>query len=109
MANETDPRPKAQSAEHGAGTGFTFEDAVAAYFLTVLLSEGYGPGIENRTVCGISLQQKAFGEPLDDLVVDFQDPTADKARLRIQSKRSLTISTAASNSLPDTELRSGIE
>src|ERR1019366_3784581 len=97
MTNENRATPRAQSAELGAGTGFTFEDAAGAYYLAVLLSEGYGPGIENRTASGVSFQQKAFGEPLDDLVVDFRGARGDDARFSIQVKRSLIISAAASN------------
>jgi hypothetical protein len=97
MANNKSETPKAQSAELGAGTGFTYEDAAGAYYLSALLSEGYGPGIENRVVSEVSFQQKAFGEPLDDLVVDFKGANDDGARFSVQVKRSLTISAAASN------------
>jgi hypothetical protein len=98
MANNKSETPKAQSAELGAGTGFTYEDAAGAYYLSALLSEGYGPGIENRVVSEVSFQQKAFGEPLDDLVVDFKGANDDGARFSVQVKRSLTISAAASPS-----------
>ncbi len=97
MADNTNTKPKAQSSELGAGTGFTFEDMAGAFFLVALLDEGYAPGIENRVVAGVSFQQKAFGEPLDDLIVDFRAPSGDKARLSLQVKRSLTISAAVSN------------
>ncbi len=97
MADNTNTKPKAQSSELGAGTGFTFEDMAGAFFLVALLDEGYAPGIENRVVAGVSFQQKAFGEPLDDLIVDFRAPGGDKARLSLQVKRSLTISAAVSN------------
>jgi hypothetical protein len=76
MADEKNTRPRAQSSELGAGTGFTFEDAVGAFFLTALLSEGYAPGIENRIVRRVSFQRKTFGEPLDDLIIDFTRVTA---------------------------------
>jgi hypothetical protein len=97
MTDEKSAKPRAQSSELGAGTGFTYEDAVGAFFLAAMLSEGYAPGIENRIATGVSFQQKTFGEPLDDLVVDFSASDGDKARLSLQVKRSLTISAAASN------------
>jgi hypothetical protein len=97
MADRKNTRPIAHSSELGAGTGFTYEDAVGAFFLTSLLSEGYAPGIENRIVTGVSFQQKTFGEPLDDVIVDFRASDGDEARLSLQVKRSLTISAAASN------------
>jgi hypothetical protein len=97
MADDNNTRPRAQSSELGAGTGFTFEDAAGAFFLVALLDEGYAPGIESRIVTGVSFQQKSFGEPLDDLIVDFKAPGGDKARLSLPVKRSLTISAAASN------------
>src|SRR5271155_2758030 len=97
MENNISEKTKAQSAELGAGAGFTYEDAAGAYYLSALLSEGYGPGIQNRVVSGVSFQQKAFGEPLDDLVVDFHGSNDDGARFSVQVKRSLTISAAASN------------
>jgi hypothetical protein len=97
MTREKDSQDRAQSSELGAGVGFTFEDAVGAYFLSALLDEGYAPGIEDRTVSGVAFQQRSFGEPLDDLVADFRDATGNPARLSLQVKRSLTISAAASN------------
>ena len=97
MADEKSTRPRAQSSELGAGTGFTFEDAVGAFFLTALLSEGYAPGIEDRIVRRVSFQRKTFGEPLDDLIIDFTASDGNEARLSLQAKRSLTISAATSN------------
>lgn len=87
----------AQSAELAGGAGFTFEGAVAALYLTHLLSEGYAPGIDDRTVCRVALQQRDFGEPLDDVIVDFRSASGELARLSLQAKRSLTISKARTN------------
>lgn len=97
MAQKKKKEHKPQSSELAAGTGFTFEDAVGAYYLTALLGEGYGPGVESRTVCRVTLQQHNFGEPLDDVIVDFRDTAGDEARLSLQAKRPLTISAAKSN------------
>ncbi len=90
-------QPAAQSPELAGGAGFTFEDAVSALFLSALLGEGYAPGVENRTVCRVALQQRNFGEPLDDVIVDFRDTNGELARLSLQVKRSLTISAAKTN------------
>ena len=87
-----------QSPELAGGEGFTFEGDAAAYYLTALLAEGYAPGIDDRTVVRVSVQQRDFGEPLDDVIVDFEDAAKNPSRLSLQIKRSLTISKAETNS-----------
>ncbi|MEZ4682100.1 MAG: hypothetical protein R2932_48630 [Caldilineaceae bacterium] len=87
-----------QSPELAGGEGFTFEGDVAAFYLSALLAEAYAPGIDDRIVVRVSVQQRDFGEPLDDVIVDFEDPEKNPARLSLQVKRSLTISKAAANS-----------
>ena len=86
-----------QSPELAGGEGFTYEGNVAAFYLAALLAEAYAPGIEDRIVCCVSVQQRDFGEPLDDVIVDFKDTTENEARLSLQIKRSLTVSNAESN------------
>jgi hypothetical protein len=87
-----------QSAELAGGAGFTFADAVATVFLVALLDEGHAAGIPDAQVTRVALEQRNFGKPLDDLVVDFETLPGDKPRLRLQVKRSLVISAASSNS-----------
>lgn len=86
-----------QSPELAGGEGFTFEGDAAAFYLTALLAETYAPGIDDRIVVRVSVQQRDFGEPLDDLIVDFEDPANNPARLSLQVKRTLTISNAVTN------------
>lgn len=86
-----------QSPELAGGEGFTFEGDTAAFYLTALLAEAYAPGIDDRTVVRVSVQQRDFGEPLDDVIVDFEDAAKSPARLSLQVKRSLTISDAKTN------------
>lgn len=86
-----------QSPELAGGEGFTFEGDAAAFYLSALLAEAYAPGIDDRTVVGVSVQQRDFGEPLDDVIVDFEDASKAPARLSLQVKRSLTISDAKTN------------
>lgn len=86
-----------QSPELAGGEGFTFEGDAAAFYLTALLAEAYAPGIDDRTVARVSVQQRDFGEPLDDVIVDFEDAARNPARLSLQVKRSLTISKAETN------------
>jgi hypothetical protein len=95
--NEKDKPRRSQSPELGAGTGFTFEDAVSATFLSALLAEGYAAGVLNATVSRVALQQRSFNEPLDDIIVDFRDLGGATARLGLQVKRALTISAAKNN------------
>jgi hypothetical protein len=86
-----------QSPELAGGEGFTFEGNAAAFYLAALLAEAYAPGIDDRTLIRVSVQQRDFGEPLDDVIVDFEDAAKDPARLSLQVKRSLTISNAVTN------------
>lgn len=86
-----------QSPELAGGEGFTYEGDVAAFYLSALLAEAYAPGIADRIVVEVSVQQRDFGEPLDDVIVDFVDVSGNKARLSLQVKRALTISSAESN------------
>ncbi len=86
-----------QSPELAGGEGFTFEGDAAAFYLTALLAEAYAPGIDDRIVVRVSVQQRDFGEPLDDVIVDFEDAAKNPARLSLQVKRPLTISKAETN------------
>lgn len=86
-----------QAPELAGGAGFTFEDRVSATYLVALLRQGFAPGIADRTVCRVALQQRDFGEPLDDVIVDFRTDQGDLARLSLQVKRSLRISRAPNN------------
>lgn len=85
----------APSTELTGGTGFTFEDTVAAYYLGLLLLEGRGAGQSGR-VTSVAVQRAGHGEPLDDIIVDFDEDGLNR-RLSIQAKREVTISAAASN------------
>lgn len=84
----------AQSSELAGGTGFVYEGHVAAYFLAALLTGEIRPPL-NSSIRTVALQQSAFGDPLDDVIVTFDD--AHEAKLHIQVKRSLRISAAESN------------
>jgi len=86
-----------QSPELAGGEGFTFEGDATAFYLTALLAESYAPGIDDRIVVRVSVQQRDFDEPLDDVIVDFEDAAKNPARLSLQVKRSLTISKAETN------------
>jgi len=86
-----------QSPELAGGEGYTYEGDAAAYYMAALLAEAYAPGVDDRTVVRVSVQQRDFGEPLDDVIVDLADADGRIARLSLQVKRSLTISAAASN------------
>lgn len=83
-----------QSSELSSGSGFTFEERVAATYLSKLLKEGFAPGVVDHTVNRVSLQRRSLGEPLDDVIVDFISPTGEEVRLSLQVKQSLTVSDA---------------
>jgi hypothetical protein len=61
------------------------------------LAEAYTPGIKDAKGSCVSFQQRAFGGPLDDVIVDFRTATGKPARLSLQVKQTLTISAAESN------------
>ena len=84
------------SPELGGGAGFTFEEAVVAHFMSALLCESAAEGMPDRIVSRVALQQRDFGEPLDDLIIDFS-ADGSPARLSLQVKRHLIISSANSN------------
>jgi hypothetical protein len=85
-----------QSPEITGGAGFTFEGNVVATYLVSLLIEGPARGL-GGTTARVAVQQAAFDEPLDDLVVDADAADGTRARIALQIKRSLTISVAPSN------------
>jgi hypothetical protein len=84
------------SPELTGGAGFTFEDAVAAYYILSLLSGTTAAGLSAGTVNRVAQQQADFGYPLDDVVVDAATDD-DVMTLSLQVKRALTISAAPSN------------
>ena len=85
------------STELAAGTGFTFETKVVAYYLGQLLVEGQCLGHDQHVVRRVAVQQVTFGDPLDDLILELGDEGNPLARLSLQVKSSLTISDAPSN------------
>lgn len=87
-----------QSPELAGGAGFKFEDEVSGVYLAALLTRTTAPGAGDRLVTRVALQQREFGEPLDDLIVDSIGVDGSEARLSVQVKSSLTISGATSNS-----------
>lgn len=86
-----------QSPELKGGSGFTFEDGVAAIYLGALLGEESAPGLTGAIVSRVAFQQAAFGEPLDDLIVDGKAADGKEVRLGLQIKREITISSAQTN------------
>ncbi len=85
------------SPESTGGRGYTYEDAVAAAYLGGLLSEEFPPMPGLARVAKVSVQQRAHGAPMDDVVVEGTAQAGEEASLNIQAKQSLTISDAKSN------------
>src|SRR5579872_3493163 len=86
-----------QSPEISGGAGFSFEDATVAIYLAALLGEESALGLPGRIVVRVAVQQVAFGEPLDDLIVDGVGVDESRARLSLQVKRAVSISAAKTN------------
>jgi hypothetical protein len=85
-----------QSPELAGGAGFTFENLVAARYLAALLAEHAMAGA-GGIVTAVALQQRDFGEPLDDVIVDVRTASGASGRLSLQCKATLVISAAATN------------
>lgn len=85
------------SPELRGGGGFSFEDAVAAVYLTALLTETVAPGIKTGIVTRVALQGAASGEPMDDVIVHSTLLDQSQVKLALQVKRQLTVSAAATN------------
>src|SRR5450755_3650705 len=86
---------KPPSTELTGGAGFTYEDTVDAYYLAQLLGRERAAG-QAGFVTGVAVQQQGHGNPMDDLVVEF-DEVGTRRVLGLQIKKSVTISGAASN------------
>lgn len=83
---------KPASTELTGGAGFTYEDTVGAYYLAQLLTRGRAAA-QSGLVTSVAVQQQGHGNPMDDLVVEF-DEAGTKRTLGLQIKRSITISAA---------------
>src|SRR6185437_3061176 len=83
------------STELTGGAGFTYEDTVVAYYLVHLLRREGAAG-QAGTVTSVAVQQQGHGNPMDDLVVTFND-AGKTLSLGLQIKRSFTISGTESN------------
>jgi hypothetical protein len=94
MTSSSDSRPA--STELTGGAGFSYEDTVVAYYLSSLLRRERAAPHETAFVMSVAVQQQGHGNPMDDLVVEFDDAGTRRV-LSLQIKRSVTISGAASN------------
>jgi hypothetical protein len=93
MTSSSDSKPA--STELTGGAGFSYEDTVVAYYLSSLLRRERAAG-QSGLVTSVAVQQQGHGNPMDDLVVEFDD-MGTKRVLSLQIKRSVTISGAESN------------
>ncbi|MNU29719.1 hypothetical protein D3C71_181960 [compost metagenome] len=84
------------SPELTGGAGFTYEDAVTAYYLTALLAERPAMGLHDGYVERIELQRGALGEPLDDIIVRGRLAGGESV-LGLQVKRSFAVNSRKSN------------
>jgi hypothetical protein len=78
------------STEITGGAGFTYEDTVVAYYLAALLREDRAAPIE-RIVRDVAVQQAGHGDPMDDIIVSFENGGVP-AKLSLQAKRKIQIS-----------------
>jgi hypothetical protein len=83
------------STELTGGEGFSYDDTVVAYYLSSLLRRERAAA-QAGFVVSVAVQRQGHGNPMDDLVVEFDD-VGTKRVLGLQIKKSATISGAASN------------
>lgn len=83
---------KPASTELTGGAGFTYEDAVVAYYLAHLLRHERAAG-QPGIVTSVAVQRQGHGHPMDDVIVGLDDAGTKKS-LDFQVKRSVTISGA---------------
>lgn len=62
------------SPELTGGAGFTYEDAVAAYYLVALVNGTTATALDGRGVQRVASSRYEFGEPLDDTIVEMLSP-----------------------------------
>ena len=86
MTDTLDQKPA--STELTGGAGFTHEDTVVAYYLAHLLRHEGAAGLPGN-VTSVAVQQNGQGNPMDDLVVEFDDAGV-KRNLSLQIKRKVT-------------------
>ncbi|MGX9443834.1 NACHT domain-containing protein [Nitrobacteraceae bacterium UC4446_H13] len=86
---------KPASTELTGGAGFSYEDTVVAYYLSSLLRCERAAG-QTGFVTSVAVQQQGHDNPMDDLVVEFDDVDTKRV-LSLQIKKSVTISGAVSN------------
>lgn len=79
----------AASTELAGGAGFTFEDLVVSYYLCALLRDEGAFGLNGRVV-SVAVQRAGHDQPMDDLVVEFDDGGTVRT-LGLQVKRRLSV------------------
>src|SRR5688572_8270894 len=82
-AKRTSSRPS--TTRSTAGTGFDFEDRVAAWFLLEILSGHSLPGIEGLG-SRLQMQTEALGWTIDDILLTTTVGHDDKRQLAISCK-----------------------
>jgi len=80
------------SPELTGGAGFTYEAGVVATYLASLLLEGEVCGLRGSTTTLVELQRAEFGEPLDDVIVYGVQRSGSPAKLGLQIKSSIVLS-----------------
>jgi ATPase family associated with various cellular activities (AAA) len=88
-------KKQATSTELSGGAGFTYEDKVVAYYLAALL-RGEKAMLQRGSVSSVAVQQAGHGQPMDDLIVEFQDSDGPRM-LGLQVKSTITVSGATTN------------
>ena len=85
-------RKKLSNPVSTGGGGVNFEAQVQAFFVTLMLTNGYAPCLPEWPITKINLQGKIDDYATDDLIVFVKNPNGNEQRkLLVQVKRSIKI------------------
>ena len=86
------PRKNLSNPVSSGGGGVNFETQVQAYFVTLMLTNGYAPCLPKWPITKINLQGKIDNYATDDIIVFVKNANNNEQRkLLVQVKRSINI------------------
>ena len=103
------PNPPQVAPPAATGSaGSQFEGKLGAFYLLSLLSGSEPRGLSGATIRTVEFQQRGFGRPLDDVVVQAVNADGSAATLEIQAKRTLTFTASDNESAMPTTVISSV-
>jgi hypothetical protein len=90
VARKKSKTPQVVPPAATGNAGPVFEAKVGAFYLLSLLSGGEPRGLPGAAIRNVGFQQRGWGHPLDDVIVQATNADGSAAVLEIQAKRTLT-------------------